>query len=69
MPSLHDLDDIFKHRFPTPKEHLQMSKLQSAAKALAVLIVELTPQSREQSLALTNVQQAVLWAHAAILHQ
>jgi hypothetical protein len=28
--------------------------------------VEHTPESREQSLALTNLEQAVMWANAAI---
>ncbi|MGP3782344.1 Acb2/Tad1 domain-containing protein [Paenibacillus sp. 1A_MP2] len=33
---------------------------------MAELIDEQTPKSREQSLAMTNLEQAVFWANAAI---
>lgn len=33
---------------------------------LALTLIELTPVSREQSLALTNLQQALMWANAAV---
>lgn len=36
------------------------------AKELAYMICQNTPTSREQSLALTNLEQAIFWANAAI---
>jgi hypothetical protein len=35
-------------------------------KELAEIINEVCPDSREKSLALTNLEQAVMWANAAI---
>ena len=35
-------------------------------KDLATFIVENTPESREQSLALTKLEEAIMWANAAI---
>lgn len=40
--------------------------LRSAGLQLAHRINEATPPSREQSLALTHLDQAVMWANAAI---
>jgi hypothetical protein len=33
---------------------------------LCLLIAEVTPQSREQSVAFTNIEQAAMWANKAI---
>jgi hypothetical protein len=40
--------------------------IRAGAKELGRDILSLTPQSREQSLALTNLEQTVMWAVAAI---
>ena len=40
--------------------------IRSAAGALAELMASEAPPSRELSLALTNLEQAVMWANAAI---
>lgn len=49
--------DSIVHRFETLRSH---------AKDLGSAIIALTPASREQSLALTNLEQTVMWAVAAI---
>jgi hypothetical protein len=41
-------------------------KMREKLLELALLIEEVTPQSREQSLAFTNLEQAGFWANAAI---
>lgn len=41
-------------------------QIRHAAGDLAALIVKLTPDSREQSLAITACEEAMLWANAAI---
>lgn len=46
-----------------PERHVQ---IREKAKELGLLIHEATPESREQSLALTNLEQTVFWANAAI---
>lgn len=62
------IDNDFRYHAPLPERN-QVDRYQAirlAAKQLALLMAESTPESREQSLALTNVEQAVFWANAAI---
>lgn len=40
--------------------------LRAQARDLARAILSLTPASREQSLAITSLQQAIMWANASI---
>lgn len=56
----------FTYHAPKPEQVEKYTELRNAAKALALLIAESTPYCREQSLALTNLEQAVFWANAAI---
>lgn len=65
MPPL-NLDEIFTYHAPFGDQPQRYIALRDKAKELAVLIQTTTPASREQSTALTNVQQAVMWANAAI---
>lgn len=51
---------------PTSKAIEKIERLREAAKAYVNAIIELTPQSREQSLALTNTETANFYAVAAI---
>lgn len=44
----------------------KMANIRDKAKELAVLIVELSPACREQSVALTELESSVFWANAAI---
>jgi len=46
-------------------EHMQ--RVRAAAKDLASVILEI-PNSRERSLALTNLEQAAMWANKSITH-
>lgn len=41
-------------------------KVRADCAALARSIVDLTPRSREQSLAITALEEAMMWANAAI---
>lgn len=61
-----ELGNIFTYHAPTPIQIERYARLRQKAKELAELIYDVTPQSREQSLALTSVQQTVMWANAAI---
>lgn len=52
---------------PTSQEVVDtFERLRSAAKDFAHLVVDLVPPSREQSLALTEVEQALMWAVAGV---
>lgn len=61
-----NLDEIFTYHKPFGSQPDRYIALREKAKELAKLIQDSTPVSREQSVALTNVQQAVMWANAAI---
>lgn len=54
--------------YHTPKEG-QVEKyevIRSKAKELAYLIDDTCPGSREKSLAMTNLEESVMWANASI---
>ena len=60
------LDRVYTYHPPFGTQQERYVALRAAAKAFAQAIQDLTPPSREQSVALTNVQQSVMWANAAI---
>lgn len=55
--SYHNLKDRQPEKYTTLREK---------AKELAYLIEELTPNSREKSLAMTKLEESVMWANASI---
>lgn len=62
-------DDLVKRFWPrelTNEQQIDCDVLRRRAEDLANAIVELTPKSREQSLALTQLETAAFWAVAAI---
>lgn len=56
----------FTYHAPTDLQRERYEFLRHEAKRLASEIVRETPVSREQSLALTSLEEAVFWANAAI---
>ena len=48
------------------EKNFTYQKVRDAAKTLEYLIRELTPPSREQSLASTKLEEMVFWSNAAI---
>lgn len=64
--SQEDIDNRFTYHPPVPEFIDRFVQLRSEARELAITIVELTPASREQSLALTHLEEAVMWANAAL---
>ncbi len=61
-----DLDNTYTYHAPKMEQIERYARLRQKAKEFAQLVSMVTPQSREQSVALTNIQQAVMWANAAI---
>lgn len=61
-----DLDVRFTYHPPTGDQPQRYETLRAKARELAELVVDATPESREQSLALTHIEEAVMWANAAI---
>lgn len=56
----------FTYHAPKEGQPEKYEQLRNKAKEFAYLILELTPASREQSVALTELETAVFWANAAI---
>lgn len=60
------VNNDFTYHAPHPDQIGTMVALREAGRKLALQIVESTPISREQSLALTHLEEAVFWANAGI---
>lgn len=56
----------FMYHAPKAGQPERYEALREKAKELAFLILDLTPSSREQSLALTELEYVVMMANAAI---
>lgn len=61
-----DLVHRFTYHAPHSDQPARYEAIRQEALNLAQTITSLTPASREQSLAITNLEQAVYWANAAI---
>lgn len=61
-----DIEKRFTYHAPKPGQPERYGAIRDAAKAFAELINTKTPASREQSLALTKLEESVMWANAAI---
>jgi hypothetical protein len=61
-----ELDTRFTHHPPKGDQTERYSAIRDQAKKLAEKIVYSTPESREQSLAITKLEEAVMWANASI---
>lgn len=61
-----EIDNIFTYHKPWGLQPMRYEKLREAARGIAKLIQESCPDSREKSLAFTNLQQAIMWANASI---
>lgn len=60
------IENNFKYHAPKEGQPAKYEALRNLGKGLAKAIDELCPDSREKSLALTNLEQAVMWANASI---
>jgi hypothetical protein len=61
-----DLDNRFTYHYVKDDQPERYVELRNNAKDLAELICDLCPVSRERSLAITNLEQAIFWANASI---
>ena len=61
------IENNFKYHEPRTSDTKQKYvDLREKGKELAYLIDQLCPNSREKSLALTNLEQSIMWANASI---
>jgi hypothetical protein len=61
-----DLARRFTYHPPKLEQPERYECIRAEALGMAITLCELAPDSRERALALTNLQQAVMWANAAI---
>ena len=62
----YDVENNFTYHAPKEGQPAKYEAIRDEAKSLAKRIIHLCPESRERSLALTNLEQAVMWANASI---
>jgi len=60
------IENTFTYHKPFGTQQERYEHIRTLAKELAHAFRLHTPDSREKSLAFTNLQQAVMWANAAI---
>ncbi|WP_145413459.1 hypothetical protein [Paenibacillus xylanexedens] len=60
------IENNFSYHSSKEGQPQKYEQIRNAAKDLAYLLDESVPNSREKSLALTNLEQAVFWANAGI---
>lgn len=61
-----EIRNRFSYHSPNPFTAEKYENIRDAAGVLARLMVASCPDSRELSLAITNLEQSVMWANAAI---
>jgi len=60
------IESAFTYHAPKGDQPERYVRLRAGGKALAQFIVAATPASREQSIALTKLEEAIMWANASI---
>ncbi len=63
---LHQINRSFVYHRPKNDQQDRYAYLREQARSLAISIAEHTPPSREQSIALTKLEEALMFANAAI---
>ena len=61
-----DLDNRFTYHTPKEGQAAKYQSIRASAKSLAELINDSCPDSREKSLAITKLEESVMWANASI---
>lgn len=60
------IENNFKYHKPKDDQPGRYEAIRAQAKELALLIRDVCPDSREKSLAMTKLEEAVMWANASI---
>ena len=61
-----EFDIIFNHHPPRPEQIPKYTELRRTARDFAFLIEASCPDCRERSLAITKLEEALMWANAAV---
>jgi len=60
------IENAFQYHAPKGDQQKRYERLREQAKTLAYLINSSCPHSRERALAITNLENCVMWANASI---
>jgi hypothetical protein len=61
-----DAERSFTYHPPKGDQPMRYVELRTQAKKLAMSIIEWCPESREKSLALTKLEETIMWANKSI---
>jgi hypothetical protein len=61
-----DIEKRFTYHAPKEGQPQKYKEIRGIAKDFACMIANYCPDSREKSLAMTKLEEAVMWANAAI---
>lgn len=64
-----ELENRFTYHPPKDGQTERYERIRFKAKVLAAFINERCPESREKSLSLTKIEEAVTWANASIARE
>ena len=60
------IDSLFTYHAPHGNQPQMYQELRGKAREFAHMINEMVPDSREKSLALTKLQETIMWANSGI---
>lgn len=67
--SYEDLEAIFTYHPPLTDQVPRYERIREAGKVFAQIIMDNSPASMEQTIAIARIQEAVMWANAAIARE
>lgn len=66
MISSQDIDNRFTYHPPSEERAVKHIQIREHGKALVELLNEVVPDGREKSLAITKIEEAIMWANAGL---
>ena len=66
---MNDLEKRFTYHPPKDGQSVLYETIRSYGRAMAIIIEEHCPESRERSLSITKIEEAVMWANASIARE
>ncbi len=66
MKKVEQIHNSFTYHKPTDETIPKYEKLRESGKQLALMIADLCPDSRETSVAITKLEESIMWANKAI---